>query len=89
MRQTQQGTAFEDAERTNEGSYLPKVAHVDQCPADRAISKMIGLGFGNAGRIEAGKRDPALGYHFERLKDALAFSQPQLRRDNVRHLARA
>ena len=53
VRQTQQGTAFEDVERTKEGWYLRKVAHVDQCPADRAISEMIGLGVGNAVRIEA------------------------------------
>jgi hypothetical protein len=28
--------------------HLPKVAHIHERPADRAISEMIGLGFGGA-----------------------------------------
>jgi hypothetical protein len=42
VRQIQQGTAFKDTGRTNEGQYLPKLARVDQCRADRAIPEMIG-----------------------------------------------
>jgi hypothetical protein len=33
--------------------HLVEIAHVEIRPADRAISEMIGLGFGNAVGIEA------------------------------------
>jgi hypothetical protein len=34
--------------------HLPEIPHVELCPADRAISEMIGLGFGDHVRIDAG-----------------------------------